>query len=51
MTAVQAAGSDLPYLPLWWAQTATALSEDFVLLEPGPYASIGPWATRIRKTA
>ncbi|MGW0856848.1 ABC transporter substrate-binding protein [Streptomyces sp. NPDC002690] len=49
MKAVQKAGADLPYLPLWWAQTATALSEDFVLLEQGPYAFIGPWATRIRK--
>ncbi|MFB7217935.1 ABC transporter substrate-binding protein [Streptomyces sp. NPDC056227] len=51
MKALQTAGADLPYLPLWWAQTATALAEDFVLLEQGPFAFIGPWATRIRKAA
>ncbi|MCQ4213410.1 ABC transporter substrate-binding protein [Streptomyces longispororuber] len=51
MKAVQAAGTDLPYLPLWWAQTASALSDTYVLLEPGPFALIGPWATRVRKAA
>ncbi|MGW0786435.1 ABC transporter substrate-binding protein [Streptomyces sp. NPDC002913] len=51
MKAVQEAGPDLPYLPLWWARSATALSKDIVLLEQGPYALIGPWATRVRKAA
>lgn len=51
MKALTTAGPDLPYLPLWWAQTATALSPAHVLLEPGPFAFIGPWATRLRKAA
>ncbi|WP_326734328.1 ABC transporter substrate-binding protein [Streptomyces sp. NBC_01022] len=51
MKAVQTAGADLPYLPLWWAQTASAFSKEFVLLDQGPFAFIGPWATRIRKSA
>lgn len=51
MKAVQTAGAELPYLPLWWAQTASAFSEEFVLLDQGPFAFIGPWATRIRKSA
>ncbi|WP_327712936.1 ABC transporter substrate-binding protein [Streptomyces sp. NBC_00464] len=51
MTAVQTAGADLPYLPLWWAQTASAFSKEFMLLDQGPFAFIGPWATRIRKSA
>ncbi|TWV43430.1 ABC transporter substrate-binding protein [Streptomyces misionensis] len=51
MTAVRTAGDDLPYLPLWWGQTATALSKDIVLQQPGPFAFVGPWATRIRKAA
>ncbi|MFJ2091274.1 ABC transporter substrate-binding protein [Streptomyces sp. NPDC087901] len=51
MKAVQTAGTDLPYLPLWWAQTASAFSKEFVLLDQGPFAFIGPWATRIRKSA
>ncbi|MEV7953143.1 ABC transporter substrate-binding protein [Streptomyces sp. NPDC088141] len=49
MKAVRTAGVDLPYLPLWWAQTATALSKEIVLLDQGPFSFIGPWATRIRK--
>ncbi|MEU9062198.1 ABC transporter substrate-binding protein [Streptomyces sp. NPDC048430] len=51
MTAVTAAAADLPYLPLWWAQTATAFSEDLVFEEPGPFALVGPWATRVKKAA
>lgn len=51
MKAVQTAGAELPYLPLWWAQTASAFSQEFVLLDQGPFAFIGPWATRIRKSA
>lgn len=51
MKAVQTAGADLPYLPLWWAQTASAFSKEFVLLDQGPFTFIGPWATRIRKSA
>ncbi|MFJ4623907.1 ABC transporter substrate-binding protein [Streptomyces sp. NPDC088812] len=51
MTAVETAAAALPYLPLWWAQTATALSKDLVLEEPGPFALIGPWAARIKKAA
>ncbi|MFE6973273.1 ABC transporter substrate-binding protein [Streptomyces sp. NPDC057682] len=51
MKAVQTAGAELPYLPLWWAQTASALSKRYVLLDQGPFAFIGPWATRIRKAA
>ncbi|MEW2175505.1 ABC transporter substrate-binding protein [Streptomyces sp. NPDC005406] len=51
MKAVQTAGADLPYLPLWWAQTASAFSKEYVLLDQGPFAFIGPWATRIRKSA
>ncbi len=51
MKTVTEAAADLPYLPLWWARTATALSKEYVLLEQGPYAFIGPWATRIRKAA
>ncbi|TXS42973.1 ABC transporter substrate-binding protein [Streptomyces sp. OR43] len=51
MKAVQTAGADLPYLPLWWARTASAFSEEYVLLDQGPFAFIGPWATRIRKSA
>ncbi|MGI5440208.1 ABC transporter substrate-binding protein [Streptomyces shenzhenensis] len=51
MEALTTAGPDLPYLPLWWAQTATALSAAHVLLEPGPFAFIGPWATRVRAAA
>ncbi|WP_327277056.1 hypothetical protein OG609_38630 [Streptomyces sp. NBC_01224] len=45
MKAVQTAGADLPYLPLGWAQTATVLSKEIVLLDQGPFAFIGPWAT------
>ncbi|MEU9205356.1 ABC transporter substrate-binding protein [Streptomyces sp. NPDC048332] len=51
MKAVQTAGADLPYLPLWWARTASAFAKEFVLLDQGPFAFIGPWATRIRKSA
>ncbi|WP_320780478.1 ABC transporter substrate-binding protein [Streptomyces sp. CRN 30] len=51
LTAVRAAADDLPYLPLWWARTATALAGDLVLTEPGAFALIGPWATRLKKTA
>ncbi|MFD6278612.1 ABC transporter substrate-binding protein [Streptomyces sp. NPDC060209] len=51
MTAVTASAADLPYLPLWWAQTATALSKDLVFEEPGPFALVGPWATRVKKAA
>ncbi|MFE9814269.1 ABC transporter substrate-binding protein [Streptomyces sp. NPDC005773] len=51
MKAVQTAGADLPYLPLWWARTASAFSKEFVLPDQGPFAFIGPWATRIRKSA
>lgn len=51
MKAVQTAGTDLPYLPLWWAQTASAFSKEFVLPDQGPFAFIGPWATRIRRSA
>ncbi|MFF1923625.1 ABC transporter substrate-binding protein [Streptomyces sp. NPDC058221] len=51
MNAVRTAGADLPYLPLWWAKTATALSKEIVLPDPGPFTFIGPWATRIRKAA
>ncbi|MFI6858459.1 ABC transporter substrate-binding protein [Streptomyces sp. NPDC050421] len=51
MKAVRTAGADVPYLPLWWAQTASAFSKEFVLLDQGPFAFIGPWATRIRKSA
>ncbi|NED89912.1 ABC transporter substrate-binding protein, partial [Streptomyces sp. SID11233] len=42
MKALTTAAPDLPYLPLWWAQTATALSSAHVLLEPGPFGFIGP---------
>ncbi|MFF2728895.1 ABC transporter substrate-binding protein [Streptomyces sp. NPDC058008] len=51
MTAVTASSADLPYLPLWWAQTATALSKDLVFEETGPFALVGPWATRVKKAA
>ncbi|MFC3236170.1 ABC transporter substrate-binding protein [Streptomyces nitrosporeus] len=51
MAAVTASAEDLPYLPLWWAQTATALSKDLVFEEPGPFALVGPWATRVKKAA
>ncbi|WP_431032024.1 ABC transporter substrate-binding protein [Streptomyces sp. P6-2-1] len=51
MRAITTAGPDLPYLPLWWARTATALSSAHVLLEPGPFGFIGPWATRVRAAA
>ena len=51
MTAVTASAADLPYLPLWWAQTATAFSKDLVFEQPGPFALIGPWATRVKKAA
>jgi peptide/nickel transport system substrate-binding protein len=51
MKAAQRAGADLPYLPLWWSQTANALARDYVLLEPGPFAFVGPWATRVRRAA
>ncbi|MER5748448.1 ABC transporter substrate-binding protein [Streptomyces sp. NPDC002088] len=51
MSALQTSGADLPYLPLWWAQTASAFSRKLVLTETGPYAFIGPWATRIRSAA
>lgn len=51
MDAVRTAGADLPYLPLWWAKTATALSGEFVLPDQGPFTFIGPWATHIRKAA
>ncbi|MFJ8860137.1 ABC transporter substrate-binding protein [Streptomyces sp. NPDC102451] len=51
MTAVTTSAADLPYLPLWWAQTATAFSKDLVFEEPGPFALVGPWATRVKKAA
>ncbi|MFD7131659.1 ABC transporter substrate-binding protein [Streptomyces sp. NPDC059894] len=51
LTAVRTAAADLPYLPLWWAQTATALSQDLVLEQPGAFALIGPWAARLKKAA
>ena len=51
MAALQASGADLPYLPLWWARTASAFSDKLVVTETGPYAYIGPWATRLRATA
>jgi peptide/nickel transport system substrate-binding protein len=48
MSALQASGADLPYLPLWWAKTASAFSHKLVVTQTGPYAYIGPWATRLR---
>ncbi|MER5945503.1 ABC transporter substrate-binding protein [Streptomyces sp. NPDC001904] len=49
--ALQDAAPELPYLPLWWAQTATALAPEYVLEEPGAFALVGPWAARVKKTA
>ncbi|MFF7330011.1 ABC transporter substrate-binding protein [Streptomyces sp. NPDC008150] len=50
LSAVRSSAAELPYLPLWWAQTATALSDDLVLEEPGAFTFVGPWATRLRRT-
>ncbi|MEU0638540.1 ABC transporter substrate-binding protein [Streptomyces albidoflavus] len=51
LEAVTEAAGDLPYLPLWWASTATALSGRLALGGgDGPFALTGPWAARLRSS-
>ena len=45
--AQQLALKDLPYVPLWWGEAATAIDDKYTIEDFGPYTWLSPWTTRI----
>ncbi|MFZ9628500.1 MAG: ABC transporter substrate-binding protein [Ilumatobacteraceae bacterium] len=45
--AQQKALADLPYVPLWWGQAATAINSAYTIEDFGPYTLLSPWTPRI----
>lgn len=39
--------ADLPYVPLWWGQAATAINSAYTIEDFGPYTLLSPWTPRI----
>ncbi len=38
---------DIPYVPLWWGEAATAIKDAYTIEDFGPYTWLSPWTTRI----
>ena len=45
--AQQVAMADLPYVPLWWGEAATAINDKYTIEDFGPYTLLSPWTSRI----
>jgi len=39
--------ADVPYVPLWWGEAATAINDKYTIEDFGPYTLLSPWTTRI----
>jgi peptide/nickel transport system substrate-binding protein len=39
--------ADLPYVPLWWGQAATAINSAYTIEDFGAYTLLSPWTPRI----
>jgi peptide/nickel transport system substrate-binding protein len=39
--------ADIPYLPLWWGEAATAINDKYTIEDFGPYTLLSPWTPRI----
>lgn len=45
--AQRLAMEDIPYVPLWWGEAATAIDDAFTIDDFGSYTLLSPWTTRI----
>lgn len=45
--AQQIALADLPYVPLWWGEAATAIDAKYTIEDFGSYTLLSPWTPRI----
>lgn len=45
--AQRTALADLPYVPLWWGEAATAINSEYAIEDFGPYTLLSPWTPRI----
>ena len=45
--AQKLAMADIPYVPLWWGEAATAIKDAYTIEDFGPYTWLSPWTTRI----
>ena len=45
--AQKVALADVPYVPLWWGEAATAINDAYTIEDFGPYTLLSPWTTRI----
>jgi peptide/nickel transport system substrate-binding protein len=45
--AQKTAMADIPYVPLWWGQAATAINSAYTIEDFGPYTLLSPWTPRI----
>ena len=45
--AQKVAMADVPYVPLWWGEAATAINDKYTIEDFGPYTLLSPWTTRI----
>ena len=45
--AQQLALADLPYVPLWWGEAATAINDKYTIEDFGSYTLLSPWTPRI----
>jgi peptide/nickel transport system substrate-binding protein len=45
--AQKAALADIPYIPLWWGEAATAINSKYTIEDFGSYSLLSPWTPRI----
>ena len=45
--AQKIAMADVPYVPLWWGEAATAINDKYTIEDFGAYTLLSPWTTRI----
>ena len=45
--AQRLAMEDIPYVPLWWGEAATAINSAYTVDSFGSYTLLSPWTTRI----
>ncbi|MEN9644063.1 MAG: hypothetical protein RL238_732 [Actinomycetota bacterium] len=45
--AQKIAMADVPYVPLWWGEAATAINDKYTIEDFGPYTLLSPWTVRI----
>jgi peptide/nickel transport system substrate-binding protein len=45
--AQKTALADIPYIPLWWGEAATAINSKYTIEDFGSYSLLSPWTPRI----